>query len=284
MNRPSLSAVQHIRKMRGGSQAHIMRASDGNLYVTKFQNNPGGVRALASEFLATKLAVFLGLPMAEVQVVEVPASLIAGTPELKIEIDGAMLPCTAGPQLGSRYVGDSSKDRVFDHMPQSQFHRVVNRMDVVRMLAFDKWVGNCDGRQAVFVKRVNATGYSMAFIDQHYCFDGHWWSFPDLPFHGMYHHLHAYQAVTGWESFEPVLSRIERIDYAELWRSAAQIPHEWLEYDGKGLFDLVEMLYRRRPLVRELIAQFRNSDDTPFPNWTNSFGGSPGAPPHEPIP
>ncbi len=31
-------AVQHIRRMRGGSQSHLLRASDENYYVTKFQN------------------------------------------------------------------------------------------------------------------------------------------------------------------------------------------------------------------------------------------------------
>lgn len=274
MMRTAVSAVQHIRKVRGGSQAHLLRASDGHYYITKFQNNPGGVRALASEFLATKLALFLGLPMAEVQVIDVPETLIAGTPALRIEIDGSVLRCASGLQLGSRYAGHPGTGRVFDHLPQSQFRRVANRSDVVRMLAFDKWTGNCDGRQAVFVNRGHASGYHITFIDQHYCFDGERWSFPDLPLFGMYHHLHAYQDVTGWESFEPVLSRIEQIDYAELWRCAAEIPHEWLEYDGQGLFDLVEALHRRRSLVRELITQFRNSDDAPFPNWRNRIACS----------
>lgn len=275
MMRAAVSAVEHIRKVRGGSQAHLLRASDGNLYVTKFQNNPGGVRALASEFLATRLALFFGLPMAHVQVIDVPEALIRGTLALRIDIDGSLLRCASGPQLGSRYTGDPGKSRVFDHMPQSQFHQVVNRSDVARMLAFDKWTGNCDERQAVFVNRSQASGYQMTFIDQHYCFDGERWSFPDLPFFGMYHHLYVYQDVIGWESFEPVLSRIEQIDYAELWRCAAEIPHEWLEYDGEGLFDLVETLYRRRSLVRELITQFRNSNHAPFPNWTDRLAVRP---------
>src|SRR5437660_8820231 len=56
---PVLAAVQHIRTMRGGSQAHLLAASDGNLYITKFQNNPQHVRILASEFLATRLVLNL---------------------------------------------------------------------------------------------------------------------------------------------------------------------------------------------------------------------------------
>lgn len=267
MSRPSLFAVEHIRKMRGGSQAHLMRASDGNLYVTKFQNNPGGIRALASEFLATKLGLFLGLPVAEVQVIEVPEPIIANTPVLRIEIGTSAIPCAAGAQLGSRYGGDPVKDRIFDHMPESQFRRVVNRTDLVQMLPFDKWTGNCDGRQAVFVKQAQSSGYRVIFIDQHYCFDGHWWSFPDLPLHGTYHNYRAYRDVTGWDSFEPILSRIEHMDYSNLWRCAAEIPHEWFEHDGQGLFDVVETLHRRRSLVRELIVQFRDSSYGPFPKW-----------------
>jgi hypothetical protein len=270
MSRPSLFAVEHIRKMRGGSQAQLIRASDGNPYVTKFQNNPGGIRTLTSEFFATKLALFLGLPMAEVAVIEVSDRLIANTPELRVEIGGATIPCAAGLQFASRYVADPATEQVFDYMPETQFWRVVNRDDLVQMLGFDKWTGNCDGRQAVFTKLAGESSYRMTCIDQHYCFDGERWIFPDLPLMGSYYRSHVYHTVTGWESFEPILTRIEEIEYADLWRCAAQIPYEWYEHDGESLFQLVEMLYRRRSSVRDLITAFRNSMRTPFPHWKQS--------------
>lgn len=267
MSRPSLFAVEHIRKMRGGSQAHLIRASDGDLYVTKFQNNPGGIRTLASEFLATRLALFLGLPMAQGEVIDVPESLIAGSPALQLNIDGIVSRCTSGLQFGSRYAGDPAKDRVFDHMPQSQFHRVDNRLDLIQMLAFDKWTGNCDGRQTVFAKQAGESGYRMTFIDQHLCFNGGRWTFPDLPLMGTYFRNEVYESATGWESFEAVLTRIEEIEYTDLWDCADQIPYEWYEHDGEGLLRLVEMLYQRRSLVRDLITAFRESMRNPFPKW-----------------
>ena len=64
-------AVQHIRRMRGGSQAQLMRASDGAFYVTKFQNSPQGTKILANEFLASRLGAWLGLPVAQVEVLRV---------------------------------------------------------------------------------------------------------------------------------------------------------------------------------------------------------------------
>jgi hypothetical protein len=33
-----ISAIRHLRPLRGGAQAHLLKASDGFCYVTKFQN------------------------------------------------------------------------------------------------------------------------------------------------------------------------------------------------------------------------------------------------------
>ena len=42
-------AVQHVCRMRGGAQSHLMLGADENLYVVKFQNNPQHLRVLANE-------------------------------------------------------------------------------------------------------------------------------------------------------------------------------------------------------------------------------------------
>src|SRR5271166_5034186 len=55
-----LRAVEQIRRMRGGAQSHLMRCSDGNYYVVKFQNNPQRRRILVNELLGTRLAARLG--------------------------------------------------------------------------------------------------------------------------------------------------------------------------------------------------------------------------------
>ncbi len=57
-------ALEHVRRMRGGAQAHLLRSQDGAYYVTKFQNNPQHLRILANEMLCGLLAQALGLPVA----------------------------------------------------------------------------------------------------------------------------------------------------------------------------------------------------------------------------
>src|SRR5690349_24024958 len=55
-----VSAVEHIRRMAGGSQSHLLRCSDGEYYVVKFPNNPQGMRTHACDLLGTLLATEIG--------------------------------------------------------------------------------------------------------------------------------------------------------------------------------------------------------------------------------
>ena len=263
-----VSAVQHIRKMRGGSQAQLLRASDHRFYVTKFTNNPQDVRILANEYLGSRLGTLLGLPMPDVAAIDVSEWLINNTPQLTIETAATFLPCAAGLQFGSRYAADPERARVFDYLPEPMLKNVANRDDFPRVLAFDKWTCNSDGRQTVFVKQHRHRFYHTVFIDQGYCFNAGDWDFPDLPLRGTFARNSVYEDVTSWESFEPVLSRIKEIDPVDLWSIVREIPEEWYQSDSEGMSRLIDALYRRQSLVPELITSFRTSTRNPFPNWT----------------
>src|SRR5437588_7405838 len=236
------TAVQHIRRMRGGSQAHLLAASDGHLYVTKFQNNPQHIRVLANEFLATRIARFLGLPVSETKIIAVSENLVESNPRLRIEIEGRSIPCLSGLQLGARYAADLWKDRVFEHLPKAAFEKVLNRQDLWRILAFDKWLGNCDARQALFIRRSDGQQYEATFIDHGYCFNAAAWNFPDLPLLGTHHQNYVYSGVEGWESFEPTLSSIESFDCTALWNLASEIPPEWYGSNQDAVLQFIESL------------------------------------------
>lgn len=255
----SLSAVQYIYRLDGGTQAHLIRASDGNLYAVKFQNNPKSSRVLASELLATRLGLWLGLPMAQAEVIEVSERLVAHA-LLRIENGHKLTRCATGRQLAIRYMPDA-----LDSVPQRSFERVTNSQDFVCVLAFDKWTGNCDNRQAVFMREEKR--YSVTFIDQHNCFNADRWSFPDLLHHGAYDHKHVYRNVTGWQWFEPTLSRIETITKFDVWKLATEIPPEWYQHDTAALSRLIERLYKRRFGVRQMIRNLCNAECIPFPRW-----------------
>jgi hypothetical protein len=268
---PCISAIQHLRPFRGGAQSHLLRASDGAWYVTKFQNNPQHIRVLANEMLATRLGLALGLLMPRVEVIEVSDWLIERTEDLRINLGGPRIPCRSGKQLGSQYVGPASPDRPLDYLPNELLQRVVNVGDFARVLVLDKWTCNSDGRQAVFChKTPRSRRYVATFIDQGYCFNAGEWTFPDCPLRGVYATNCVYEGVTGWEAFEPALSLAEEMDLETIWRSATDIPEEWYEGDRDGLHRLVEALYNRRSTIRRLIDAFRRSTRNPFPNWQDT--------------
>lgn len=289
----TISAVQQIRRMRGGSQAHLMRADDGAYWIVKFWNNPQHFRVLANEFFASRIGTYLGLPIPEVAVIDVSEWLIQHTSEMRIDTPGyAVRPCSHGLQLASRYVANPETDVVFDYLPESLMKKSRHiAEEVTRVLILDKWTGNADGRQAVFTKSCYENYYRVHFIDQGYCFNAGEWSFPDVALIGTYHRNFVYEHVTGWESFEPVLSRAEAMDAQDLWKLAQGMPEEWwnrepwekIQWSGApmpkewweqkfptDLEKLIQTLDRRRSKIRDLITAFRESSRDPFPNWVGN--------------
>jgi hypothetical protein len=244
-----------------------MRADDGHFYVVKFQSNPQHLRVLANELLATRLAERTGLPVPVTEIVKVDAWLIENTPELRTDMAGFARPCKSGLQFGARYVCDPAEGQAFDYLPENMLARVRNLAAFAGMLVVDKWLGNANGRQAVFWKKTQERKYTATFIDQGYCFNAGEWNFPDSALRGVYARNYVYQEVRGWESMEPWLSRVENFDPAIVHEIAGDIPPEWTGNDWDALEKLVQAVVERRSKVRDLITAFRNSTRQPFPAW-----------------
>jgi len=205
----TIQAVQHIRRMRGGAQSHLMRCVDGNFYVVEFQNNPQHTRVLVNDWLGTCLAALVGLSVPTPAIVEVHPWLIEHTPDLRFDLGGKQVMPPAGLCFGSRYVVPHDEGVVHDYLPEGSMSCVRNQSEFAGILALDKWTCNADGRQVAFWKRLRQRKLTASFIDQGYCFNAGEWSFPDAPLRGVFGRNDVYANVRGWESFEPWISRIE---------------------------------------------------------------------------
>jgi hypothetical protein len=262
-------AIEHIRRMRGGAQSHLMRCEDENYYIVKFQNNPQGTRILANELLGTRLAARIGLAVAGAAAVEVLPEMVALTEDLVVQLGRGRVPCTPGLEFGSQYPGDPARMVVYDFLPDEQLRQVANLTDFCGVFVFDKWTCNTNGRQAIFLREREAERYRAVMIDHGFCFNASEWNFPDAPLRGIYSRSAVYEQVRGWEAFEPWIERVEkRITESALDEIAREIPPEWYNFDQDALYALLERLLRRRKQVRELILSAKNSSRQPFPNWT----------------
>jgi hypothetical protein len=256
--------------MRGGAQGHLMLGADGHAYVVKFQNNPQHLRVLANELMATKLAAAVGLTTPACDVVEVTEWLIENTAELDLELGSRRERCQAGHCFGSRLVGGLMPGHLLDYLPEEQLMEVRNLGEFAGVLALDKWTCNTNGRQAVFSRKGREKKYTATFIDYGYCFNAGEWVFRDSPLRGVFAGNAVYRGVTGWDSFEPWLSRVEALAEDVVWSIAETVPPEWYGGDAGTLEALVEQLLKRRTRVRQLIEEFRESAREPFPNWGRS--------------
>jgi hypothetical protein len=269
-------AVEYIRRMHGGSQSKLIRCSDSRYYVVKFQNNPQGRRILANELLATLIAKMLGLPVPEPAVVEVHPDLIRYTEELVIEPGRARVPCRPGLCFGSLYGdGEASpggQSDLYDLLPEDRLKKVHNLSEFAGMLVFDKWTGNTDARQTIFVRvAANQSAYCSCralMIDQGHCFNGPNWNFPDRPRHGLYPCRTVYANVEGEEAFVPWLKRLNRdVNQHAVERAAQEIPPEWYGGDYDSVAQLLATLDERRDRLRGLLWSTRKATREFFPAW-----------------
>jgi len=241
---------------------------DDGYFVVKFRNNPQHVRILANELLAARLAELVGIPIPLVEQVEVPPELVAATPELRVELPDGDVPCATGRQIGSLFPGDPRMTPVFDWVPDDTLGRLSNLELFRGTLAFDQWACNTDGRQTVFFRERETGRYKALMIDQGFCFNDGEWNFPDAPLRGLYLRRLVYHGVTGWESFEPWLTRIELMNTSLMERIFSDVPRDWCGLDvDVQLERLHNRLVERRGRVRDLLTAVRKSSANPFPNW-----------------
>jgi hypothetical protein len=274
-------ALEQIRRMRGGSQAQLMRCSDGSYYVVKFQNNPQGTAILASDLLGTLLAIHLRLPTQPPAIVNVGRDLIAATECMTIQREKGNQRCRAGLCFGSLFPCSTRSPHrsplavVDDLLPNDTMRQVDNIAEYAGMLVFDQWTCNTDGRQTIFVGQGAGTSrpsFHASMIDQGACFNGAQWNFPDAPLRGLYRNRSAYQAYRGFEVFEPWLGRLEQgTDGKILNLAGKQIPLEWFGSDTDALERLLQTLDRRRKRVRDLLWSVLKSSPGSFPHWEGSF-------------
>jgi len=279
-----IQARQHIKRMRGGANAHLMLADDDRYYVVKFRNNPQHSRILANELICSALLDHLDLPNPGWDVIEVSRQVIEASPGLEMEFGLEVRRCEPGLHFASRFPVDPVRQAVYDYVPLSLLRGVINLRAFLGMVVFDKWVSNVDGRQVIFfrdrakrwLEHETAAGaeasprslvYVASMIDHGFAFGAHNWSFSDQPEIGLYLRREVYDGVKGYDSFQPWLDRIISLPLGALDAPYRQIPPEWYDHERERLEALLEELYRRRLRTPDLLRGGKRASRDPFPNW-----------------
>lgn len=272
-------ASKLIRKMRGGAQAHLLEGADGAFYVVKFSNNPQHRRILINEWLTCAFLRYLQIHVPDTALIEVTPQFIAENPDLYFTLGSRREAVVPGLHFGSKMAVHPDRVAVFDFLPDKLLEKVENRSEFMGILAFDKWVGNADSRQAVFFRaRAKSwtplkgetparTGFFAQMIDHGFAFDGPHWRFSDSPLQGLYFRTSVYNEVLSIDSFQPWLDMVGNFPIEVIDSAWKEIPSEWLCDDGDELEALLEKLLKRRTLVLDLLQDMHKKRASAFANW-----------------
>ena len=274
-----VNATRFVRKMRGGAQAHLLEADDGHFYVVKLRNNPQHRRVLINEWIASTFLQHLQLAAPETAIVQISNGFLAANPEVGIVLGNQRVAATPGWHFGSRYPGDPNRVAVYDFVPDTILDRIENRNEFLGILVFDKWTGNADARQSIFLRaKLRAyvpsfqghalrTGFLALMVDHGYIFNGPHWGYADSPLAGLYFRPKVYADVRGLEDFQPWLDQVRNFPEEVVDDALSRLPGEWLNGDRDDLYALMNTLMARRSRVAGLIEDCRQAAICPFPKW-----------------
>ena len=275
-----LTAVRHVRKMRGGAQSHLLEADNGCWYVVKFRNNPQHHRILVNELLSSVLLGYLKIAVPETALIRVSAEFLTANPELHLNLGTRRVAIEPGWHFGSQFPGDPNRIAVYDYLPDALLPQVANLDDFRAILVFDKWVANADGRQSIFHRALvhrsevgapaSRAGFVARMIDHGFAFNGPHWDFPESPVQGLYHRRMVYESVRSLYDFRPWLDQIVHFPEEVIDQAWKRIPADWIDGEEDQLAQLLDRLHARRSRLPELISACRDARINPFPNWTGS--------------
>lgn len=277
-----VDARRLIRKMRGGAQAHLIEASDGNFYVVKFLNNPQHRRILVNEWMASVFLNYLGVSAPQAALVRVSGDFLRDHPEAHFQLGSRRQSIEPGWHFGSRFPGDPTRHAVYDFLPDSLLTGIENLQDFRAVVVFDKWMGNADSRQAIFFRaRLKEwlpgsgahplrLGFVAQMIDHGYVFEGPHWRFGDAPLQGLYFRPGVYKDVRSLDDFQPWLDRVANFPEEVVDQAVKQIPAAWLEGQEDEFAALLERLLGRRGRIPALLEATRMVRENPFSGWRMS--------------
>ncbi len=244
------------RRLRGGTQALLVRDRAGVAYVAKFIGNPQGTRTLINEWVINHLLRHLRVATPEVQRLDLKRG-IPGEDLLSFRSGDRSVPISEGIHFGSRCPVDPGRIAMYDFLPRKLLSKISNLPDLLMAYVFDKWVAQCDSRQAIFV-RERAPGATPRFraylIDNGLSFGGSRWELGDLPLAGLFHDRSIYAERDFAAISHLNVEKIQELPEEILFSILRDVPEEWLQpTDREEMIRLVEALAKRRITLHDTI-------------------------------
>jgi len=246
-----------IRKMRGGSQSHLVKGNDGRCYVAKFAGNPQGSRTLINECIGYQLLRMISVATPPLKLLRVSQQVI-DEQHFHFEIGSQRVPVRSGVHLGSQCPANPNTKVIFDFLPRKFLTHTVNLEDFAKVFVIDKLLGQADTRQAIFVRERGRGKGDIAFraymIDQGGLFGQSRWIFEDAPLHGLFLDRHMYSLFDTRRVCLETIELLQKVNQNDLYNCIRSIPPAWFaEGDHDRLAELFSELVSRIARIDSIV-------------------------------
>ena len=241
-----------IRRLRGGSQPILARASDGLVYVIKFGNNLQGPNVLFNECAGNELYRACGLPVPEWAVLRVSDSFLDSNRDCWIQTPQGATPASSRLvfRVTRDFMGEGGK-RLIEILSRFMIKRVRNQSDFWLAWLIDICAEHVDNRQAIFVE--DAEGWLEArFIDHGHLFGG-----PSADLNknfraSRYLDLRIYAEVS-FETLRNFQNLLQALDVDKLRQGIKAIPAEWSHPSARERYERCLHRLTTASLVQRMI-------------------------------
>jgi hypothetical protein len=252
----TVDITRSIRRVRGGSQAHLIEGHDGHTYIAKFKANPQGTRTLVNEWIADWFFRAVGIRTPEIRLVRLSENMI-GQADLHFQVGSRRVSVAPGLHLGSQCPANPDERAIFDFLPDTCLRLVSNLDDFGKALVLDVLLGQTDARQAVFIRDKSSEKHKPIrayLIDHGLMFGGNRWIFEDRTSSPYNMHAAAYSLIDLNAVCSATVELAKTLAATDLFPMLQGIPAEWLEGDDRQeLRRLIQQLFRRLDRLEKLV-------------------------------
>ncbi|MFC4768693.1 HipA family kinase [Effusibacillus consociatus] len=226
-----VTANRAIGEIRNGCTKPYNVLCGGETFVVKFMQNPEGVRVLANEFICSKLAEMLQLPIPTPAIIEVRQTFIEDHGNEVANHVGESI--TAGNHFGTKRL-----KKAYQVTSAEMLHMAKNIHVVPEILLFDHWIHNSDRDRNGGNLLFDAVRMEVVIIDHTHAFDlGPLWNATQLKQRlndqfsifdtsgYVYKKLVPY--IRGNRPFHSILDKMSRLTRDDLWNIIKSVPEEW---------------------------------------------------------
>jgi hypothetical protein len=216
--------THYERNLRGGSQPILAQASDGLLYVVKFNNNLQGANLPFNESIGSELYRACGLSCPSWKPLLVTEAFLDQNRDCWMQTPVGRLRPSSGPCFGSRFLGGDGI-RLLEILPGTSFKRVRNHQSFWLAWLIDICAWHADNRQAIFQEDANG-GFEAFFVDHGHLFGGPNGELRRNFQASRYLDPRIYQTVPSQQlqSFQKIA---RCLDVDQLWQQIHTLPDDW---------------------------------------------------------